>query len=77
MKKRGDDFDRLKPEPRARALRTMIEHLLGPEKAARVLEQLEPGLLTRARQPGDARDPEKSYWRGAWRIHELDGPGDP
>jgi hypothetical protein len=72
-----DDFDRLRPEARAILLRAVATDLLGAEKAARVVEQLEPGVRSRARQAGDAPVPEQNHWRGAWRIYELDGPGEP
>lgn len=74
---KDQDFARLEPKVRAELLRALAVELLGPEKGALVAEQLEPGVRSRARQLGDAKDPEQNHWKGVWRIHELDGPGDP
>lgn len=66
-----DPLRRLPPEMRAEAMRELFEEMFGEEVAARVWEQFGPALASTARQPGDHRDPQKNYWKGAWRIHEL------
>lgn len=72
-----DDFARLKPHVRAAVVKDAVERLFGPKNGATIWKHMEPGYTLTTRQPGDAAEPEKNAWRGAWRIHSLEGPGDP
>jgi len=71
------DFDRLAPGIRGVLVRELAVKVLGESKGAAVADRLEPGIRSRARQLGDAAEPEQNFWKGAWRIHELEGEGDP
>jgi len=72
MPKRPDPLDDLSPAERAKLLRDMVLGMFGEEKGAGVWQQMEAALRLNARQLGDAPEPAKNFWKGAWRIYELD-----
>jgi hypothetical protein len=46
--------------------------LLGPVAGAAFAKQMETVQKFKGRQIGDAPEPEKNFWKGAWRIHEIE-----
>ena len=74
MKKNPRQPDPLRAMPqekRVEAMRALIFNLVGDENGAVIWQQMEPLMTTTMRQLGDARDPQKNYWKGVWKIHEL------
>ena len=61
----------LPPELRAEVMRGIVFEVFGDRNGARVWQQLEAGLTYTARQLGDHREPDKNFWKGAWRIYEF------
>jgi len=72
MPKKPDPLDNLTPEGQLGVMKNLVFGLFGGERGASVWPHFEAGLGMKARQIGDADEPEKNYWKGAWRIHELD-----
>jgi len=62
----------LSPDERRDLMRHTVMGVLGPVMGERVWKQMEPALLDRRRQPGDAADPAENHWKGVWRIYEAE-----
>jgi hypothetical protein len=72
MPKKPDPLDNLSPDQQSALLRGLVFNLFGEENGGAVWKQMEPALRSKARQIGDAPEPEKNFWRGAWKIYEID-----
>ena len=62
----------MSPRQRATAMRDLFLNVLGEKNGETVWRQMGPALLSTARQLGDAATPEENFWKGVWKIHELD-----
>lgn len=72
MAKRSDPLDGLTPEGEREVLRSIIIDMFGPARGADVWRRFADAMKYDKRQLGDAPEPEKNYWKGAWRIYEID-----
>jgi len=72
MPKRPDPLDSLSPEGQAGLFRGLVFGMFGEEGGAAMWPQIEAALRMKARQLGDAPEPEKNFWRGAWAIYEIE-----
>jgi hypothetical protein len=72
MPRKPDPFDHL-PEPQQLELMRLACHaVFGPAKGDEFWKGIEPSLLFKERQFGDARDPKENFWKGVWRIYEAE-----
>lgn len=72
MPKKPDPLDNLTPEGQVAVLRRLLFETFGEARGSAIWEQMEPAMLGKSRQLGDTPEPEKNFWKGAWRIHEMD-----
>lgn len=72
MAKKSDPLDNLSPQGQVEVMRKMIFGTFGEVRGAEIWPQFEAGMLTKIRQLGDAPEPTKNFWKGAWRIYEID-----
>ena len=72
MAKEPDAFAKMTDRERASAMGAMALTLLGPHYGKVFVDQMKAAMKSKVRQVGDAPEPEKNYWKGAWRIYELD-----
>lgn len=72
MPKKPDPLDNLDPAQQAAVLRGLVTNLFGEQNAAPIWKQMEAALRSNARQLGDAPEPEKNFWKGSWKIYEMD-----
>lgn len=72
MPRKPDALDNLTPEGQAAVLRLILTDMFGEERAGPMLKQIEAAMRMKARQIGDAPEPEKNFWKGAFRIHEIE-----
>lgn len=72
MAKPKDPLAAMSPPVRARVMKTMAMNLLGPVAGAVFVKQMESAQNFKGRQIGDDPDPEKNFWKGAWRIYEIE-----
>jgi hypothetical protein len=72
MPKEPDVLALLSPPERAEVIRKMLLGLLGERNGQKAWKQMEPVLASTLRQIGDAEEPEKNYWRGVWRVYEVE-----
>lgn len=72
MPKKPDPLDNLTPEGQVAVLRRLLFETFGESRGNALWAQIEPAMLGKTRQLGDAHEPEKNFWKGAWRIHEID-----
>ncbi|MFO0759234.1 MAG: hypothetical protein U0359_22270 [Byssovorax sp.] len=72
MPRKPSLFDTL-PEPeRHQVMRFACQLVFGADKGKALWKSMEPALLFKARQLGDAPDPKDNFWKGAWRIYEAE-----
>jgi hypothetical protein len=72
MPKKPDPLDDLSPAARAKFLHDVVHDMFGAENGAVIWKQMDAALRSKARQLGDAPEPEKNHWHGAWKIYELE-----
>ena len=72
MAKPKDPLAVMPPAVRAKFMRDLAVGLFGPVAGAAFAKQMESVQKFKGRQIGDAPEPEKNFWKGAWRIHEID-----
>ena len=72
MRARPDILAVLPPDERAALIRRTVTAIMGPTMGEQIWKQMEPVLQSKARQPGDAPEPEQNHWKGVWRIYEAD-----
>lgn len=73
MPKKPDPLDGLSAAEQPAALRGLVFGMFGEQGGAAIWKQMEPAMRgANARQLGDAREPEKNFWKGAWRIYEIE-----
>lgn len=72
MPKKQDPLDNLTPQGQVEVLRRTLCGTFGETRGAEIWAQVEPAIVGKARQFGDASEPEKNYWKGAWRIYEIE-----
>jgi len=72
MAKPKDPPATMPPPVPAKVTKDMATNLLGPVAGAAFAKQMDAGLKWKGRQLGDATEPEKNFWKGAWRIYEID-----
>jgi hypothetical protein len=73
-------FEELPRELQLAYLLGLASEFLGRETVERMYRNTRPliedmvahGPDTRARLPGDARDPAENYWGGVWQIHQAE-----
>jgi hypothetical protein len=70
---KGTDFlATMTDRERAEALAALCDDLFGEQNGKRIFRQMAAGMAFQGRQLGDAPDPQDNYWKGHWRIYELD-----
>lgn len=72
MPKKPDPLDNLSPKQQAALLRGLVTGLFGEEGGSALWKHMEPALRFKGRQIGDAPEPEKNFWHGAWKIYEIE-----
>lgn len=72
MAKPKDPLATMPAPVRAKVITDMATNLLGPAAGAAFAKQMVNGMNWKGRQIGDAVEPEKNFWKGAWRIYEID-----
>ncbi|WP_437682601.1 hypothetical protein [Sorangium sp. So ce131] len=72
MPRLTDPFDVLPEVQRHELMRDTVMAIFGPTVGQTFWDQMEPLLTDTRRQPGDAAEPEKNFWRGRWRIYEAE-----
>lgn len=72
MPKKPDPLDNLTPEGQLEVMRSMIFGMFGETRGNDIWPQFEAAMLSKARQIGDAAEPEKNFWKSAWRIYEIE-----
>ncbi|WP_437908282.1 hypothetical protein WME95_10590 [Sorangium sp. So ce327] len=71
-KRLTDPFHVLPEAQRHELMRDTVMAIFGPAVGQGFWDQMEPLLTDTRRQPGDAEEPEKNFWRGRWRIYEAE-----
>lgn len=72
MPRLTDPFHVLPEAQRHELMRDTVMAIFGPAVGQAFWAQMEPLLTDTRRQPGDAEEPEKNFWRGRWRIYEAE-----
>jgi hypothetical protein len=72
MAKPKDPLATMSPSGRAKMIKAIATNVLGPALGAAFAKQMEEGLTYQGRQLGDSKEPEKNFWKGAWRIYEIE-----
>lgn len=65
-------FETLSEAERHQVMRFSCHLVFGQQKGNAVWQSMEPSLLFRERQLGDAPAPEDNFWKGIWRIYEAE-----
>jgi hypothetical protein len=71
----ANDTDILAQMPddvRREAMRDLVYGLFGKGNGGRIWQQMDAALTSKARQLGDAPEPEDNYWQGVWQIYEIE-----
>jgi len=72
MKKLKDPLAAMPGLLRAKVMKDLATNLLGPAAGGTFVKQMEAVGTWKGRQIGDHAEADKNYWKGAWRIHEID-----
>ncbi len=72
MAKPKDPLATMPGPVRAKVMKDLAANLLGPVAGAAFTKQMEAAQNWKGRQLGDATEPEKNFWKGAWRIYEIE-----
>ena len=71
MPRKPHIFERATEPERLAMMRASCHLVFGPQKGEEMWKAMEPSLLFKARQLGDAPEPEKNFWKGVWQIYEA------
>lgn len=71
MAKDPDPLAKMSSHERALALARLCDNVFGEHHGKRIFDKLASALAFKARQIGDAKEPQDNYWKGIWRIYEL------
>ena len=72
MAKPKDPLAAMPAPVRAKVIKDLAVTLLGPVAGGAFAKQMEAAQGWKGRQLGDATEPEKNFWKGAWRIYEIE-----
>jgi hypothetical protein len=72
MAKPKDPLAMMSAPARSKMIKAIATNVLGPVAGAAFAKQMDAGLQWKGRQLGDSKEPEKNFWKGAWRIYEID-----
>jgi len=72
MAKSKDPLAMMPAPVRAKVIKSVAMNMLGPVAGAGFVKQMDAAQNWKGRQLGDATEPEKNYWKGAWRIYEIE-----
>ncbi len=72
MAKAKDPLAMMPAPVRAKLMKGVAMNVLGPMAGAAFVKQMDAVQNWKGRQLGDATEPEKNFWKGAWRIYEIE-----
>lgn len=72
MSKPKDPLAALSGPGREKLMKSLAMNMLGPIAGPAFVKQMEAAQQFKGRQIGDHPEPEKNFWKGHWRIFEIE-----